>query len=376
MAVPGAPPLADRVRFGEFPFLPGAEAVAGELAGSLRELLEDPALGRARELGRARILAALDDPSGGAEITELDTAEPEVRFLSFQYARILLGAAAHRAPVRRWAVAEAKRAHARLRLAPEAELAEVARRLGFGFREEGAELVVPVFDYLRLATPIREAEFRLVRQPVGAGEVRLPAERASRILQEGIRRQLSEPLPLGAEAIREIREREGAFLDEVAERAPPPASRLAEGPLVAAAFPPCIRRMRRALDGGENLSHSGRFALAAFLHKVGANTDTIVDSFRGAPDFDEGVTRYQVEHITTRSGGEGYEPPECATLRSHGLCVWDGDPAAPKEEDRRADALCHEPWLRHPLQYYRRRSSGGGRPVERSAPQPREPSSP
>ncbi|MCI4363268.1 MAG: DNA primase large subunit PriL [Thermoplasmata archaeon] len=362
MAVPGAPPLADRVRFGEFPFLPGAEAVAGELAGSLRELLEDPALGRARELGRARIRAALDDPSGGAEIAELDAAEPEVRFLSFQYARVLLAAATHRAPVRRWAVAEAKRAHARLRLAPEAELAEVARRLGFAFREEGAELIVPVFDYLRLATPIREAEFRLVRQPVGKGEVRLPSDRASRILQEGIRRQLSEPLPLGEEAVRAIRAREGEFLAEVAERAPPPASRLAEGPLVAAAFPPCIRRMRRALDAGENLSHSGRFALAAFLHKVGANTDTIVDSIRGAPDFDEGVTRYQVEHITTHGGGEGYEPPECATLRTHGLCVWDGDPAATKVEDRLPDPLCHEPWLRHPLQYYRRRSSRGEPP--------------
>ncbi|HEV2449577.1 MAG TPA: hypothetical protein VGU43_04095, partial [Thermoplasmata archaeon] len=165
-----------------------------------------------------------------------------------------------------------------------------------------------------------------------------------------------------------IRRREGEFLAEVARRAPPPAPRSSVGPLVAAAFPPCIRYMRRSLDAGENLSHSGRFALAAFLHKVGANADTIVDSFRGAPDFDEGVTRYQVEHITSRDGGEGYAPPECATLRTHGHCMWNGDPAAPEPADRAPDGLCHESWLHHPLQYYRARASrGGARPEDRRA---------
>jgi DNA primase large subunit len=365
MAVPGAPPVADRVRFGEFPFLPGAEAVAGELAGSVGDLLEHPALERARELGRARVRAALDDPSGASMAPELDSAEPEVRFLSFQYARMILGASPHLAPVRRWAVAEAKRAHARLLSVPPEELAEVARRLGYGFRAEGPELALPVFDYLRLATPIREAEFRLVRQPVRAGEVRLPAERASRILQEGIRRELSEPLGLADETREAIRHRESEFLEEVARRAPPPAPRASVGPLAAAAFPPCVRYMRRMLDAGENLSHSGRFALAAFLHKVGANADTIVDSFRGAPDFDEGVTRYQVEHITSRDGGEGYAPPECATLRTHGHCMWNGDPTAADPAERAVDPLCHQPWLHHPLQYYRARAprgTGGAEP--------------
>ncbi|MCI4335439.1 MAG: hypothetical protein L3K04_07435, partial [Thermoplasmata archaeon] len=248
MAVHSAPPLADRVRFGEYPFLPGAEAIAGELAGSLGDLLSHPALERAREVGRARIRAALDDPSGGARLEELESAEPEVRFLSFQYARLLLAASPHLAPVRRWAVAEAKRAHVRLCAAPPSELAEVARRLGYDFRSEGTELLIPVFDYLRLATPVREAEFRLVRQPLQRGAIRLSAERASRVLQEGIRRELSEPAELAPETRAAIRAREGEFLEEVARRAPPPAPRRAEGPLQAMAFPPCIRHMRRMLD--------------------------------------------------------------------------------------------------------------------------------
>jgi len=114
--------------------------------------------------------------------------------------------------------------------------------------------------------------------------------------------------------------------------------------------------MQRTLERGENLSHAGRFCLAAFLHRVGASFETIVDAFRGAPDFDESVTRYQVEHITLRDGGRGYEPPECATLRSHGLCARDGDPDGPTPVDRAPDPRCFEPSLKHPLQYYRRRS--------------------
>ena len=126
--------------------------------------------------------------------------------------------------------------------------------------------------------------------------------------------------------------------------------------------------MRRTLQAGENLSHAGRFALAAFLHRAGADAETIVDAYRGAPDFDESVTRYQVEHITQRDGGVGYEPPECETLRSHGLCVRDGDSAATDPKDRARDLLCFEDRLRHPLQYAPdpgRDSAGTGEPRPR-----------
>ena len=59
------------------------------------------------------------------------------------------------------------------------------------------------------------------------------------------------------------------------------------------------------------------------------------------PDFNERLTRYQVEHI---AGGRGsrtkYIPPRCDTLRTHGVC--------PSMDD-----ICRE--VRHPLAYYRRK---------------------
>jgi len=375
MAVHRASALLDeRSLFAEYPFLPGAEALLGDETVSVRALLADPAFAAARTLGRARILAAADDPRGARDLEELARADPSVRLLSFLFARLVLSAAATPAAIRRWAVAEAKRNHARLVAVPAEELVEVARRLGFTLSAGPDGVEVPLVDYLHLSVPIREAEFRLPRQAVRRGSVLVRPTRAARLLQEAVRLRLAEALPLAEDVVRDVRDREAELLEELARRTPSPVARpeLRGGPLRPDLFPPCIRRMQRTLQKGENLSHSGRFCLAAFLHRAGADFETIVDTYRGAPDFDESVTRYQVEHITLRDGGRGYEPPECETLRSHGLCARDGDPAASETRDRVRDERCFDPSLRHPLQYYRRR--GGtvveGDPSDGSRPSP------
>lgn len=338
----------------------------------MRTLLADSAFASARALGRARILAAADDPRGARDLEELARADPYVRVLSFLFARLVLSAVGASAALRRWAVAEAKRNHARLSTVPADELSEVARRLGFSMTPTADGIVVPLVDYLRLSVPIREAEFRLPRQPLTQGTVTVRAVRAARLLQEAVRLRLAEPLPLAEDVVRDVRAREVDLLEELARRTPSPVARagLHGGRLRPELFPPCIRKMQRTLQKGENLSHSGRFCLAAFLHRAGADFETIVDAYRGAPDFDESVTRYQVEHITLRDGGRGYEPPECETLRSHGLCAREGDPSATDPRDRSRDERCFETTLRHPLQYYRRR---GGSVVERDETDRSEP---
>jgi DNA primase large subunit len=356
MAVRRSSIVGEHDLFAEYPFLPGAERLVDDLAVSVRDLLSDPVYARARELGRARLRVAADEPTGATGVDELVRASAAERFLSFYYARLLLTAAPSPAPRRRWAVAEAKQGYGRWRAAGLPELAEVAARLERPIEPVGEGVTLALPDYLHLATPIREADFRLARQRVAAGRVTVERDRAARLLQEAVRATLAQPLELTAEVVGAIRDHEREFLDELSRRMPLPARPGPTGAgLLPERFPPCIRRMRRALQAGENLSHSGRFALAAFLHRAGADGETIVDAYRGAPDFDEAITRYQVEHITQRDGGLGYMPPECETLRSHGLCIRDGDPAAPDPADRSRDPLCYEPFLRHPLQYYRLR---------------------
>jgi DNA primase large subunit len=364
MAVRRTPALDDRSLYAEYPFLPGAEALLGAEAVSVRSLLEDPAYARARAIGRARILAAADDPRGTRDLDELVGAAPEVRFLSFLYARLLLSAGPSPATLRRWAVSEAKRSHGRLARVDADELGEVARRLGVEMEPSGAGVEIPLVEYLHLATPIREGDYRLASQEVIRGHVRVGRVRAARLLQEAVRIRLTTPVPVAEDVVARVRERESELFLELQRRSPAPVAR-GGGPsprLHPEWFPPCIRKMQRTLTAGENLSHAGRFALSAFLHRVGADFETIVDAYRGAPDFDEAITRYQVEHITHHGGGEGYSVPECDTLRSHGLCFREGDPEAPDAPDRLRDARCFDPKLRHPLQYYRWR---GGTEVVR-----------
>jgi len=376
MAVRGAPShLDERSLFAEYPFLPGAESLLAGESVSVRGLLEEPAYEAPRALGRARILAAADDPRGARDLDELARATADVRFLSFLFARMVLSAAPVGAAIRRWAVAEAKRSHARLKDVPVEELAEVARRLDFTLEPRAGLVAVPLPDYLELAVPIREAEFRLAAQPVARGEVLVRPARAARLIQEAVRLALAVPVPLAPDVIELVRRSERELLDEVAKRIPMPQARGAgiAGPIRPELFPPCIRKMMRTLQHGENLSHAGRFALAAFLHRAGADFETIVDAYRGAPDFDESITRYQVEHITHRDGGAGYEPPACDTLRSHGLCAREGDPGATAPIDRERDRLCFEATLYRPLQYYRRKGGTVFGKGDATAPPPSGP---
>jgi DNA primase large subunit len=362
-------PLDARSLYAEYPFLPGAESLLGGETVSIRSLLEDAAYSSARAIGRARALAAADDPRASREVQELAVSDPAVRYLSFLFARLALAACPTPASLRRWAVAEAKRSYGRLAEVPTEELIEVGRRLGFDLEAREGGVSIPLVDYVRLSVPIREAPFRLAQQSVHGGRVDVGSVRVARLLQEAVRLQLAVAVPLADDVVALLREREADLFGELARRTPAPVARAGTGAgtLRPELFPPCIRKMMRTLQKGENLSHAGRFCLAAFLHRVGEDAETIVDAYRGAPDFDETITRYQVEHITMRDGGRGYEPPECDTLRSHGLCARDGDPEAPNPVDRQRDLRCFEETLRHPLQYYRRR---GGVVEERDDERP------
>ncbi|MEM0129381.1 MAG: hypothetical protein QXG65_04390 [Thermoplasmata archaeon] len=354
MAVRGPPPVADADLLGEYPFLPGAEDLVAGLSLAVGDLVRSPALARVRSLGLARARAGADDPTSVPAAEELALATPTERFLSFLYARLLLSALPVPAPRRRWAVAEAKAASARIERTDPSVAARIAGGLGVPMRLEGdGRLSLDVADYVRLATPIREEGFRLAAQTVDRGRVLVARARAARLIEEAVRRELAGPRPVDPALAAEILAQAPDLVEAAVRSVPAPAVIAAGSPARPEWFPPCIQRMRRTLESGENLSHAGRFALAAFLHRAGVPPERIVDAYRGAPDFDEGITRYQVDHIVRRDGGRGYEPPECATIRSHGLCAREGDPTAPDPADRARDPRCFDPALRHPLQYYR-----------------------
>jgi len=86
-------------------------------------------------------------------------------------------------------------------------------------------------------------------------------------------------------------------------------------------FPPCIQKILSDLLNGENLSHHQRFALATFLINIGVDLDLILELFRRAPDFNEKIARYQIEHLAgLRGSRKKYLPYSCATMKTLGMC--------------------------------------------------------
>jgi DNA primase large subunit len=174
------------------------------------------------------------------------------------------------------------------------------------------------------------------------GEVYLTKTEASRLLEEGVRRHIEEKLDIKVESLPEPITKAMEQLNELFSEIKAEI-KLDELPkeVVIPAFPPCIQRLYDTIASGRNISHIGRFALTTFLINTGMTTENVTDLFRTLPDFNERLTRYQVEHIAGRRGSRTkYIPPMCATLQTHGVCY-------------NRDEICKT--VRHPLTYYRKK---------------------
>jgi DNA primase large subunit len=85
--------------------------------------------------------------------------------------------------------------------------------------------------------------------------------------------------------------------------------------------PPCIDHLYKVLNDGENLPHSARLLLATFLIYSGKSIDEIVEIFKKLPDFNERITRYQLEHLSGKKGGsKKYFVPSCEKIKLENLC--------------------------------------------------------
>ena len=119
-------------------------------------------------------------------------------------------------------------------------------------------------------------------------------------------------------------------------------------------WPPCMRRIVADLTNGVNVNHFGRVFLASMGSTMELPQSTTVDFFRGAPDFSEATTSYQVGHVYE----QGYTPAVCAKLKvNHNCPVLPGD-----------DRLCDREWLTHPLKYVRSKQRWKQRMEEEAAP--------
>lgn len=289
-----------------------------------------------------------------ASVSE-ETRSVEMEIASFPIAVMLVAATADTPLKRRYALGEAKRVYSLLRDENKEKVMEIAGNFKWKLRPAEGDLAYDFAlyftDFLKNSTVFRETKWKLVNRVVMKGEVYLTLDEAARLLEEEARRHIEERLDVKVRALPEelMRRVERLKLLWAEKRGQRQFGELPKD-VVNAAFPPCIRSLYDAAKAGRRLSHIGRFALTTFLVNIGMSVDEVVDLFRNVADFNERMTRYQVEHIAGEKGSRTkYIPPRCDTLRTHGVC--------PGMEE-----TCRS--VRHPLAYYRRRI----RALKRKAP--------
>ncbi|MGQ0536270.1 MAG: DNA primase regulatory subunit PriL [Methanobacteriota archaeon] len=338
----------DAAFLARYPFLPEAAALARDRGPSLEALLSDPAYARIRRAGLERARAAIETGELAATPTATE-ADALSTLLSYPVARILISALGRPHAIRRYAVAESKRFSSLAAREPRETVVLLATSLGLRpVVGRGSDLSLHFSDFVRYASRFRDPDWKLVNQPLAGGFVAVRERELVRLAEEAVRARIESELPLALGD--EIRTRLGdelSLLDGIAKARAERFEFGAGGPVDVALLPPCMRQLLGQLQAGENVPHTGRFALTAFLHTVGMGSDEIMKLFSAAPDFKEDKTRYQVEHITGTTSSTEYTPPSCGTMVTWNVCPMEFLPT--DERDR----WCTHPKMKHPLTWYR-----------------------
>lgn len=336
--------LSER-EYAKYPFLKSAVKLLESLNLQLDDL-SDANYNKAIERAAERVIEAIK--FGEVSIKIFD---PLTEFLSFPFAVMFVTLINDKFLNRRFALAEAVRSYQLLQDEYEEKIMQIA------LNEFNWDLIsqtesidnntykfkVRLTDYLRTASSFHEPKWKLVNRKLSAGYVSINSIEIVRLLQEEIEDFIIERVSIHSNfALPPIFQKKLMMIKQVFDEY---RKRLGEASLpdqvINDAFPPCMKYCLEGLVSGKRASHMERFGLTSFLVNVGMPIDDVVDLYTSVTDFDESLTRYQIEHIAGLKGNRTkYTPPNCATFRTHGIC-------------RNMNTFCKG--VNHPLTYYRRK---------------------
>lgn len=318
----------------KYPFLADAGQYLKEQGFTLEQFGKDPDLRHIVDRALQRIEVAAN---GGIYKSDLHKGKVSsdmmllVEIFSFLLAIVLLRLSGAHTLIKRFALAEARRAEKYL----ERDLAnrfdpikkEVALRLIRDLFSVNAEIhddffVVPVSDYLKRAAYFYEREWKIVNRRIEAGRVLLDTHEMARLIRKELSTYInSKILSAKAPAMLAGFEEHVTRLVSLAGRFEDSSrhGKTASGEGIS--YPPCIKHAVDLLEDGENLPHSARFMLGTFLLTKGLPIEQIAPLFKNAPDYNESITMYQLNHLAgISSGGKRYLCPSCSKIRTQGLC--------------------------------------------------------
>lgn len=334
----------DTRRAAMYPFLKDASVFAEENSADIESLISSSTYADARIRGKGRVLDAIEHHiiKSRALINPWDQL---MEVLSYPYARMIVSCIDDRFLTKRYALSEASLMN-ELLTGDRESISTVAAELEVNSSTDAdGRISIHFADYLRYSHVMKAVEWKLINTDLRNGFVHLEPEKFNRLLQNALQERIESEIPLNVPP--EIREALKADINEVQLKLGEMKNKLSPTggkDMDPESLPPCIRAILANAQNGINLPHSARFALVTFLNALGLSYDDIIALFSQSPDFDESKSSYQIKHITGElNGGEGYTPPECATMKTNGNCV-------------NPDKLCESDKMNHPLTYYRIKS--------------------
>ena len=377
MPTPKVTPLIENeVTLARYPFLPQAtewiQGLAIEHDIDLDELLDGEWMEKARSRARIRLIDSIESKDGVAVVGgDIFTEEGRIiEAFSFYYARLVVFASEDERLIARWAQAEATRAEQvltkdseNLEIIAKTFLSDIEKDVDISQskqlvktnnnrrlrqNQDGNLWKIGMSDFIEICPKITGSRWRLANAQISKGKITLFNEqqysssaKLARLLRERIKHHIEQ------EALQKMQN-----IDmELALRLAEPvgmvrnlmASKASEAINLVGAeesdWPPCMRKIIADLANGVNVNHFGRLFLASISAKLALPEESCIGFFRGAPDFSESTTTYQVNHVYN---GE-YTPASCGKLKiNHNCPVLPGD-----------DRLCDISWMDHPLKYIR-----------------------
>ncbi|MCK5038683.1 MAG: DNA primase large subunit PriL [Thermoplasmata archaeon] len=346
-----------------FPFLPEVSVYLRQQGVSLDDIISSPTYGRARELGRERVMEAFLEKEVREHPMTSDI-DYLLEILSYIVARMIVSSTADEMLIEQYALAEAVSTRKRLADQDMDFLSHITEALEINASlEEDEQMRIHFTDYLKLSSQMRAKEWSLVSQDLDAGYLVLEKKKIIRLVQQALSDRIKKELPLPVND--DIIDAFTSTIDDLrieVEKRKEEFRKEGFGRISFLRLPPCMKIMLNGLKKGENLPHAGRFALTAFLHTVGMDTEQILALYSTSPDFNVNLARYQIEHITGKLSGVEYLPQSCHTMVSQGICF-------------EPDSLCKKEWMTHPLSYYKIKGKkrDGGKGSSKSAPKDNKP---
>ena len=311
----------------KYPFLAESGQYLKDKGFSLEQFGKDPDLKPILDKALNRIEVATTGKIYRSEDANLEELDLEV--FSFLLAVILLKLSGMNTLIRRFSLAEARRAEKYL----ERDLADLSNKtkeelatriikelFSIEIQKRDDFFVIPVSAYLKHSVNFHEREWKLINRRVDKGRVILTPHETVRLIRKELDNYIASKIrSAGTPSMIET-------LKKPVERLVSLSKKFYVPTVVSTEFPPCIKHAIDELDRGENLPHSGRFLLGTYLLGVGQTVEQIAPLFKNAPDYNERITMYQLNHLRGSSGsGTEYKCPSCERVKSKDLCYATSD---------------------------------------------------